>query len=542
MRTRTQRGRLARRGAALCAKRGPLLLALVATLPAAIHGASVLDTLRAISDTGIVAGLVAALAPEIGNMTSGTFLAPTDEAMTAFATRLGLASVAELRNQDVSVRRLLRYHTLVQSVNIAALPANGSTAEYATMLGPVGTYASLSISRTNGSDTDASLAELRGRANGLAPARAVDPDIAAGSAFVTVVDRVLQFWFDDIMQAIAATPALSTYHRLALACGADQQLRVPAGLTVLAPTNQAFIAAGATLGLDDAALSGPQLSVLLLHHVMAAPAAAGAGVAAGAVAALAAAEIGVALGGRSVLPLQGGPFQLSFAEGPSAAVTVRSTGGNPAALLLGPGADIPVGFGPDAYIQQVDQLLVPAHPSAAALIAATPSLSQLAAALEREGAIRTQMSNPLLRALVKVLGPEGIAGASVGLLRQILSLHVMTGQALRQTELADGSSLNTLSGAKTLTVNVDGPRTTLVSASGSRAAIVSPDRGVMYDRSFVHVINAVLLPEGFVGPVGASPAPASSNSPGSALPARPPLWGWALAAAVAVALASALLG
>ena len=92
----------------------------------------------------------------------------------------------------------------------------------------------------------------------------------AGTAQAQPMDECLSTDFTDfdgtIVDAAIATPELSTLVDAVVAAGLDDDLATAEGVTVLAPTNDAFEALPGGL-LEDAINDVDLLTAVLLHHV-----------------------------------------------------------------------------------------------------------------------------------------------------------------------------------------------------------------------------------------------------------------------------------
>ena len=149
---------------------------------------------------------------------------------------------------------------------------------------------------------------------------------------------------------------------------------------------------------------------------------------------------------------------------------------------------------------------------------ATPILSSLVAAVLAVPGLVDLLVNPedtltvlaptndAFAALFATLGVSSVDEIPTETLLQVLSYHLIPGDAVTSPELFDGAVFTTAEGDD-LTVSIEADGTIDFVGIGSTAAVLAPD--VVAGNSIVHVIDAVLLP--FELP--SAPAPAVEASP-----------------------------
>jgi transforming growth factor-beta-induced protein len=209
--------------------------------------------------TTLVAALQTAMLDSVLADESGKFtvFAPTDAAFQAFLNDEGLTADQLLASPDLS--DILLYHVISGAeVNAAAATAiAGNTVV-------MGNSDEMALSLTG--------SELFANLSGISA-----PDVDASNGIIHVIDTVLQPPADATTPTLTITQlaeASADFTILALAlqtAGLDDTLDDPSGdFTVFAPTDAAFQALLADLGITDAdLLASPDLTKILLKHVVA---------------------------------------------------------------------------------------------------------------------------------------------------------------------------------------------------------------------------------------------------------------------------------
>ncbi len=180
-----------------------------------------------------------------------TFFAPTDDALRA----AGFADVNAINNAPKgALTNILLYH-IVSGTAITSSALSGSTTAIGTASGP------LYVTKTSSGSLSV---------NG---ARVISPDIVATNGVVHVIDQVLlpSTPTSTILALVQADTSLSLLTTAALRGGAavTGALSGTTPLTVFAPTNAAFQAAGlaSTTAINAADVS--TLTAILTNHVVA---------------------------------------------------------------------------------------------------------------------------------------------------------------------------------------------------------------------------------------------------------------------------------
>ncbi|MEZ5243955.1 MAG: fasciclin domain-containing protein [Acidimicrobiales bacterium] len=202
-----------------------------------------------------------------------TVFAPTDDAFAAALADLGLTAEELLASPDLA--DILTYHVVAGEVDAAtAISLDGQSAE-----------------TVNGADIDISVVDGSVVINGTATV--VTPDVAASNGIIHVIDAVLlppDFGSDDmaeddmadddmadenaapgtIVDVAVANGSFTTLVAAVQAAGLVDTLSGDGPFTVFAPTDDAFAAALADLGLTaEELLASPDLADILTYHVVA---------------------------------------------------------------------------------------------------------------------------------------------------------------------------------------------------------------------------------------------------------------------------------
>jgi uncharacterized surface protein with fasciclin (FAS1) repeats len=227
-----------------------LSLAAVATLAACggnddPHQENIVGTAQADPRFSIL--VEAVVAADLATTLSGpgpfTVLAPTNDAFVALLTELGVTKAQLLADKPL-LTSVLTYHVLPSKVAKAAVPA-----------GKAITTVQGGIFKVDAVGADLIVTDGRNRKSKI-----VVTDIAATNGLIHAIDKVLLPANRNIVETAQATPALSILVALSAA----------GPLTVFAPTNDAFAALLAELGVTKAQLlaNTPLLTKVLTYHVV----------------------------------------------------------------------------------------------------------------------------------------------------------------------------------------------------------------------------------------------------------------------------------
>jgi uncharacterized surface protein with fasciclin (FAS1) repeats len=225
------------------------------TIVGTAQATSDLSTLVAVLDFASENGDLVALLSEPGSF---TVFAPTNAAFDALAVELtgnaGAAASDLLTAQNKPLlRTVLQYHVLTSEVTAGAIPFGS----------PI-TTAEGSIFKI---DTGSPPMITDGR-NRTAKITATDIDTSNG--VVHLIDRVILPADKDLVATAQATPELSILVEAVVAADLVGAISAPGPFTVFAPTNAAFAALLAELGVTKAQLlaNKPLLTSVLAYHVV----------------------------------------------------------------------------------------------------------------------------------------------------------------------------------------------------------------------------------------------------------------------------------
>ncbi|MCI1192099.1 fasciclin domain-containing protein [Calidifontimicrobium sp. SYSU G02091] len=225
------------------------------TTIASVATASGFSALVAAADK---AGLVDELSDTSANL---TVFAPTDAAFDALATTLGFADATAMvaALDGPTLAKILSYHVLPARKTAAQLTAGDEPTLYEFE----GTPATLAIGTTGGVTVTDEV---------LVAASVTTPDVDAGNGVIHVIDKVLvPPGVLTVVQMATLNPAFSTLVAAVTTAGLDSPvdgLQSAGPFTVFAPTNDAFTALLARLGISANDLLGsPNLGNILRYHV-----------------------------------------------------------------------------------------------------------------------------------------------------------------------------------------------------------------------------------------------------------------------------------
>ena len=213
----------------------------------------------------VAAATKAGLAPALTSASSDlTVFAPTDAAFTTLATSLGFADSAALvaALDGPTLANILSYHVLPTRKDAAALIAGGTTQPTLYNF-PGAAPATLALDVSSGVKlTDAALNQ----------ATVTSADVPASNGVIHVIDKVLvPPGLLTVVQMAQTNPTFSVLVEAVVAADLAATLSGAGPFTVFAPTNDAFVAALAELGVTkDALLADPALPAILTYHAVAA--------------------------------------------------------------------------------------------------------------------------------------------------------------------------------------------------------------------------------------------------------------------------------
>ena len=197
----------------------------------------------------------AVVAADLGDTLSTgnlTVFAPTNAAFAALLAELGTTKAALLADKPL-LKAVLSYHVLGQRVPSAEVPLGKALVPLA------GGF--FKIEASNG---------LRVTDGRNRMARITATDLQASNGVVHVVDRVLLPADKGILATAQSVPDFSILVEAVVAAGLVETLQGPGPFTVFAPTNAAFAALLAELGVGKETLLGNTalLTQVLTYHVL----------------------------------------------------------------------------------------------------------------------------------------------------------------------------------------------------------------------------------------------------------------------------------
>lgn len=182
-----------------------------------------------------------------------TIFAPTNDAFAALLAELGTTKDALLADKPL-LTAVLKYHVVSGTVRKADIPLGHAVTPLA------GGYFKIDAAGAGAVITDG-----RNRT-----ANVVTPDVATSNGVVHVIDKVLLPADKTVVQTAAGISDFSILVEAVTAAGLGDTLSGPGPFTVFAPTNEAFAALLAELGVTKEALLADKalLTKVLTYHVI----------------------------------------------------------------------------------------------------------------------------------------------------------------------------------------------------------------------------------------------------------------------------------
>ncbi len=278
----------------------------------------------------------------------------------------------------------------------------------------------------------------------------------------------------NITQTVTTDARFTVLAEAVSAAGLADTLSAAGPYTVFAPTNDAFTALLAELGITKAELLAdkPLLTQVLTYHVLPSR--------------VAKSQV---VPGKAITTVQGGIFKID-AQGTALVVT---DGRNRTANITA--TDIAASNG---VIHVVDRVLLPANRNIVETAQALPDFSILVEAViaaDLQGALSgtgpLTVFAPTNEAFAALLTELGITKeallADTALLTKVLTYHVVNGRVLK-ADVPVGAAITTLQG-ETFTVDAS---LAITDARSRMAAITATD--VLASNGVIHVIDKVILP------------------------------------------------
>lgn len=183
-----------------------------------------------------------------------TVFAPTNTAFAALLTELGVTKEQLLANKPL-LTAVLQYHVLGAQVPSSAVPLGKAITPLAGGIFKIDAVGSALVV-TDGRNRQANIGFT---------------DLRVKNGVIHSLDKVLLPANQDIVQTAVSLPQFSILVEAVVAAGLQDALAAPGPLTVFAPTNDAFAALLAELGVSKADLlaNKPLLAQVLTYHVVA---------------------------------------------------------------------------------------------------------------------------------------------------------------------------------------------------------------------------------------------------------------------------------
>ncbi|MGQ7868316.1 fasciclin domain-containing protein [Sunxiuqinia sp. sy24] len=373
-----------------------------------------------------------------------TVFAPTNAAFEALFTDLGVGGVDDLTAEQLTP--ILLYHVV-----------NASVFSFDLSAGPVATL--------NGEEVEV---DLSGGVM-INDATVIIADQQATNGVIHAIDKVLLPPTNLVGTAISYDPEFSILVEAVVKADLATTLAEGGPFTVFAPTNAAFEALFAELGVGGVAdLTAEQLTPILLYHVV-----------------------------------DGSVFSTDLANGfvptlNGAAIEVDLTSGvmiNEATVAI---ADVKATNG---VIHAIDQVLLPpAMNLVGTALSFDPEFSILVAAVQKADLVSTLAeggpftvfapTNQAFMDLLEELGPDvtSLDDLSVELLTSVLLYHVVDGRVY-SSDLESGT-VTTKNGSFELDLST----LTITDANERESGLIADLLNVQATNGVIHVINKVILP------------------------------------------------
>jgi transforming growth factor-beta-induced protein len=393
-----------------------------------------------------------------------TVFAPDNDAFAALLTAIGQSSLDDV--PESVLRVILEYHVISTAAIMSGELSDGQTAEALS-----GEEISVTINNDGVFISDAKVLTPDVEAsNGVVH---IMEDVMVPPSIVPIVGTIVApaYFNKDFTLLISAVLAADEdILSVLLSNGPSNQ-----GLTLFAPTNDAFTAAGITT-LPD----GATLSAVLKYHVIDGT------VEAGDLPTTTAAAVSVTtLGGDFYLTNKGGDAGV-FINGNSQVIATDIAGSNGVVhvidrTLLPPASnivEIAQSFNPDEFTQLV-----------AALARTSGEATDLLAALSGEGAFTVfAPTDAAFEALLADLGVASVDDIPLATLTAVLQHHVIATPRVFSADLEAGSA-GTLNGD----ITIDPSAGTITDGSGNDANLTAT-LDVLATNGVIHVIDKVLIP------------------------------------------------
>ena len=420
---------------------------------------NLVDVLRADPSTQLLAQAIAAAELTAALSGSGPFtvFAPTDAAFAALLTELNLTQAQLLADKPL-LTAVLQYHVLSGRVPRSAVPVGKAISPLAGGIFKIDT-------------AGAELVVTDGRNR---TARITAADVAAPNGVIHKLDRVLLPTNRSLVQTAQALPDFSVLVEAVLAADLAATLSGSGPFTVFAPTNAAFAALLAELGMSKEQLLANKalLTQVLTYHVLPAR--------------VLKADVPV---GSAIVTVQGESFSVN------AQLAITDRNGRSARIAA---TDVLASNGVIHVIDQVILPKLPKLPNLVELAVSQPQFSILVEAVQAAGLVSALSGSQALTvfaptndAFAALLAELGVSKAALladtALLTQVLTYHVVPGRVYR-AGVPVGQPITTLQGGR-FTVGAD---LRITDARARQAGITATDALAL--NGVVHTLDRVILP------------------------------------------------
>lgn len=294
---------------------------------------------------------------------------------------------------------------------------------------------------------------------------------------------------DNAVQVAQATPELSILVEAVVAAGLADTLSNGGPFTILAPTNDAFVALLGELGVSKDQLLGDTtlLTKVLTYHVIDGEVK----------------KSDVPLG-QPIKPLSGDTLKIEADA--AGGLSVFDGRGRTASIIA---TDVPAD---NAVIHLIDRVILPADKNIVQTAQSINDFSILVEAVVAADQANTLSGDgpftvfaPTNSAFAELLGELGVTKeallANTELLTQVLTYHVVSGEVLK-AQVPIGQGITTLQGGS---FQVDA-NLAITDERGRQSTIIATD--VLASNGVVHVIDKVILPAAMTMP---APTPSAGS-------------------------------
>lgn len=225
------------------------------TPPASTPTPNIVELAKATPNLSILVEAVVAadLAATLSGAGPFTVFAPTNDAFVALLGELGVTKDALLKDKPL-LTAVLTYHVLGAKVEKANVP-----------VGKAITTLQKGVFKVEAPGGVLTITDGRNRTSKI-----IATDVQASNGVVHIIDKVILPANKNIVETAQGAPSFSLLVEAVVAANLQGTLSGAGPFTVFAPTNDAFAAALAELGVSKAALFAnvPLLTKILTYHVV----------------------------------------------------------------------------------------------------------------------------------------------------------------------------------------------------------------------------------------------------------------------------------